>query len=56
MKSFWLVLVGHGWFYNTDAIHLCYRPKYTSPFLSFDKDLIRKAKKIGLHADSPGFN
>jgi hypothetical protein len=43
-------------FYNTDATHSCCSPKYTSPFVSFDKDLIRKAKKIGLHADSPGFN
>ena len=56
MKSFrscWSVMDG---FHNADAIHLYYNPKYTSPFVSFDNDLIGKAKKIGLHADSPHLN
>ena len=43
-------------FDSADAIHLCCSPKYTSQFVSFDYDLIHKAKMIGLHADSPSFN
>ena len=38
------------------TLHLRCSPKYTSPFVSFDNDLIRKAKKIGLHADSHSFH
>ena len=43
-------------FDKAEALHLRYSPKYTSPFVSFDNALIRKAKKIGLHADSPSFH
>ncbi len=43
-------------FDSADAIHICCSPKYISPFVSFDNDLIRKAKKIGLHTDSPSFH
>ena len=38
------------------TLHLHCSPKHTSPHVRFDNDLIRKAKKIGLHTDSPSFH
>jgi len=43
-------------FDSADATHLCCRPKYTSPFVSFDYNLIRKAKKLDFYPESPSFN